>query len=45
MLANFSANVIKFQIFVQQSIFVVQKSLAYEKASIFNGEYDLIKIK
>ena len=45
MLANFPANVIKFQIFVHQSIFVVQKSLLYEKAFIFDGEYDEIKFK
>ena len=35
----------KFQIFVEQSIFVVQKRLIYEKASIFDGKYDEIKIK
>ncbi len=41
----FSANLPKFQIFLEQSIFVVQKRLAYEKASIFDEECDEIKIK
>ena len=34
-----------FEIFVEQSIFVVQKRLVYEKASIFDGKYDAIKFK
>jgi len=44
-LAHFSANFPKFQIFLDQSIFVVQKRLVYEKASIFDGKCDEIKIK
>ena len=44
-LAHFPANFPKFQIFLEQSIFVVQKSLVYEKVSIFNGKCDEIKIK
>ena len=44
-LADFSANFAKFQIFVEQSIFVVQKRLIYEKVSIFDEECDTIKIK
>ena len=44
-LADFSANFPKFQIFVEQTIFVLQKRLVYEKASIFDGEYHAIKIK
>ena len=44
-LAHFPANFLKFQIFLEQSIFVVQKHLIYEKASIFDGEYYGIKIK
>ena len=44
-LADFLANFYKFQIFVEQSIFVVYKRSPYEKASIFDGEYDLMKIK
>ena len=43
--APFSANFVKFQIFLEQSIFIVQKRLVYEKASIFDGEYDGTKIK
>ena len=43
--ADFSANFPKFQIFVEQSIFVVQKRLIYEKTSIFYEKYDAIKIK
>ena len=43
--AHFPANLPKFQIFVEQSIFVVQKRLVYEKAIIFNEKYDEIKIK
>ena len=31
--------------FVEKSIFVAEKRLLYEKASIFNGEYDGTKIK
>ena len=44
-LADFSANFAKFQIFVEQSTFVVQKRLIYEKASIFDEELDATKIK
>ena len=44
-LAHFSAKYIKFQILLEQPIFVVQKCLIYEKASISNGKYDEIKIK
>ena len=44
-LAHFPANFPKFQIFLEQSIFVVQKRLVYEKASIFDEEYDEVKIK
>ena len=44
-LADFPANFLKFQIFIEQSIFVVQKRLTYEKASIFDEEYHAIKIK
>ena len=43
--AHFPANFPKFQIFLEQSIFVVQKRLVYEKTFIFDGEYDKIKIK
>ena len=43
--AHFPANFPKFQIFLEQSIFVVQKRLVYEKASVFDEEYDEIKIK
>ena len=31
--------------FVEQSIFVVEKRLIYEKTSIFNRKYDGIKIE
>ena len=31
--------------FVEKSIFVAEKRLPYEKASIFDGEYDGTKIK
>ena len=43
--AHFPANFPKFQIFLEQSIFVVQKRLVYEKASIFDEECDEAKIK
>ena len=43
-LAHFSAKYIKFQILLEQPIFVVQRRLIYEKASIFDGKYDAIKI-
>jgi len=42
---HFSANFQNFQIFKEQSIFIVRKRLIYEKASIFDGKYDAIKIK
>ena len=44
-LAHFSAKYIRFQMLVEQSIFVVQKRLIYEKAYIFDAKYDEIKIK
>ena len=44
-LADFPRNFTKFQIFLEQSIFVVQERLVYEKAFIFNGKCDEIKIK
>ena len=44
-LVDFLANFPKFQNFAEQPIFVVQKSLPYEKASIFDEKYDAIKIK
>ena len=44
-LADFPANLSKFQIFIQNSFFLVQRRLVYEKVSIFNREYDEIKIK
>ena len=34
-----------FQSFIEQSIFVVQKSLLYEKAFNFDEKYDAIKFK
>ena len=43
--AHFLANFPKFQILSEQSIFVAQKRLIYEKASIFDEEYDEAKIK
>ena len=43
--SSFSANFLKFQIFLEQSIFVVQKRLVYEKVSIFDGKHDAINIK
>ena len=42
-LADFLANFYKFQIFVEQSIFVVYKRLLYKKTSIFDGECNRIK--
>ena len=44
-LAHFLAKYIKFQICLEEPIFIVQRRLAYEKASIFDGKYDTIKIK
>jgi len=44
-LARFPANFPKFQIFLEQAIFVVYKSLVYKKAFICNEEFDKIKIK
>ena len=44
-LAQIPAKSIKFQIFLEQPIFVVQERLVYEKTSIFDGECDKIKIK
>ena len=44
-LAHFLANFPKFQIFLEQSIFVVQKCLLYEQASILDGKCNEIKIK
>ena len=39
-LANFPANYTKFQICLEQLIFIVQKRLAYEKAPIFDEKND-----
>ena len=44
-LAHFPANFAKFQIFPEQSIFVVKKRLVYEKPSIFDEKCDGIKFK
>ena len=44
-LVHFLAKYIIFQIFLEQPIFVVQKRLIYEKASIFDEEFHEIKIK
>ena len=44
-LADFPANFHKFQISLEHSIFIVQKRLVYEKAFIFDREYDETKIK
>ena len=43
--AHFPAKYIRFQILLEHPIFVVQKLLIYEKASIFDRKYDEIKIK
>ena len=45
MVCLFLANLYKFQTFLDQLIFVVQKRLVYEKVSFFDREYDIIKIK
>ena len=42
--AHFPANFRKFQIFLEQSIFVVQKRLIYKKEFIINEKRDQIKI-
>ena len=34
------ANLLEFQIILEQSIFIVHKRLPYKKASIFDGECD-----
>ena len=44
-LADFSTNFVKFQIFVEQSTFVVQKRLIYEETSTFDEELNATKIK
>ena len=44
-LVHFPAKYIRFQILLEHPIFVVQRRLIYEKASIFDGKYDAIKIK
>ena len=44
-LADFLANFPKLQFFVEKPVFVVQERLIYEKAFIFDEEYDAIKIK
>ena len=44
-LADFLANFHKFQIFVDQTIFVMEKCLIYEKSSIFDEKYNGRKIK
>ena len=43
--ADFKANFLKFQILLEQPIFVVQKRLPNEKASIFDKKFDEIKFK
>ena len=43
--ANFPANFPKFQNFLEQSNFVIQKRLVYEKVFILDGKCDKIKIK
>ena len=43
--AHFPANFPKFQTFLEQSIFVIQKRLVYEKVFIFDEKCDEIKIK
>ena len=43
--SSFSACFPKFQIFLEQSIFVVQKRLIYEKTTIFDEECNAAKIK
>ena len=44
-LAHFPAKYIRFQILLEQPIFVVQKRLIHKKASICDGKYDEIQIK
>ena len=44
-LADFLANFPKFQIVVEQPIFIVELRLIYEKTSIFDEKYHPIKIK
>ena len=44
-LVDFPANFYTFQISLEHSIFVVQRRLIYEKASIFDRKYDAIKNK
>ena len=43
--ADFKANFLKFQILLEQPIFVVKKRLLYEKAFIFDETFDEIKFK
>ena len=43
--ADFPANFLKFQIFVEGSIFVVEKRQPYEKVSNFNEKIDAHKLK
>ena len=43
--ADFPANFPKFQIFLEQPIFIVRKGLLYEKTSIFNEKYDASILK
>ena len=38
--ADFPANFPKFQIFLEQPIFIVRKSLLHKKTFIFDEEYD-----
>ena len=45
MVCLFLANLYKFQIFLDQLVFVVKKRLIYEEASIFDEELDATKIK
>ena len=43
--ADFKANFLKFQILLEQPVFVVQKRLLYKKSSIFDEKFDEIKFK
>ena len=42
---RFSSHILKFQIFIEQSIFVVQKRVVYKKASNVDGKCHEIQIK
>ena len=43
--ADFPANFSKFQIFLEQPIFIVRKGLLYEKTLVFDEEYDASTLK